>query len=74
MGHQDPEDEEVNNHDIHPVHQPHSTILAPIQANPINGIASSGHLLTLPSSLCDPIDMESASVLIVGLQMLVSKL
>lgn len=74
MGYQEPDDEDGNNQDIIPIQRPQSSIQAPIQATPINTISPSGHLLALPSSIREPIDMDSSTVLIDGRQILVSEL
>lgn len=65
MGHQEPDPTDGNIQDIVQVQHPVSNH-TPIHATPLQAISPSGHILALPSSICEPIDMESATILIDG--------
>lgn len=74
MGHQEP-DIDHDNSPIRPLALQHNLSVTPsLQASPITAIASSGHLLAFPSSLKDPIDMQTATVMIDGRQIPVAEL
>lgn len=75
LGHQDPEEDDNNGHDAMPTDLVNNfSEQTAIQASPTNTIAPSGHLLALPSTLREQLNLQTASVLMDGRQILVSDL